>query len=78
MLISKYAVNHLNNTQLYIALHNNAVLTSNSEYFNELHWWCSFSGLQLNPNKSEAILIGSQARLGRESAIHEIKLDMFP
>ena len=31
--------------------------------------------LQLNPDKSEAILIGTQATLRHESAIHEIKLN---
>jgi len=31
--------------------------------------------IELNPHKSEAILNGSQARLRRESAIHELKLD---
>jgi len=38
-----------------------------SECFNELHWWYSFNGLKLNPDKSEAILIWLQARLRRES-----------
>jgi len=35
----------------------------------------SFNGLQLNPDKSKAILFGSQAWLRRESAIHELKMD---
>jgi len=77
-VISKYAVNHLqhaDNTQWYIALRINAALTSISECFNELHWWYSFNGLQLNPNKSETILIGSQARLRSELAFHELNLD---
>jgi hypothetical protein len=77
-VISKYAVNHLqyaDDTQLYIALRNDAALNSITDCFNELHWWYSFNGLQLNPDKSEAILIGTQARLRHESAIHEIKLD---
>jgi hypothetical protein len=62
-------------TQLYIALCNDAALNSISDCFNELHWWYSFNGLQLNHDKSEAILIGTQARLRHEPAIHEIKLD---
>jgi Reverse transcriptase (RNA-dependent DNA polymerase) len=77
-VISRYAVNHLqhvDDTQLYIAVRNDAALTAVSECFNELQWWHSFNGLQLNPGKSEAILIGTQARLRHESAIHEIKLN---
>jgi len=77
-VISKHAVNHLqyaDDTQLYIALRNDAALTAVSECFNELHWWYSFNGLQLNPDKSEAILIGTQARLRHEPDIHEIKLN---
>jgi Reverse transcriptase (RNA-dependent DNA polymerase)/Endonuclease-reverse transcriptase len=77
-VISRYAVNHLqyaDDTQLYIALRNDAALTAVSECFNELHWWYSFNGLQLNPDKSEAIQIGTQARLRHEPAIREIKLN---
>jgi len=68
-VISKYAVNHMQYTHdmhLYIALRYNAALASISECFNVLQWWYSFNGLQLNPDKFEAILIGSQARLRRE------------
>ena len=73
-------VNHLglqyaDDMQLYIALRNDTALNSISDCFNELHWWCSFNSLQLNPDKSEAILIGTQARLRHDLAIREIKLD---
>ena len=46
-----------------------------SHCFNELHWRYFSNSLQHNPDKSEAILIGAQARLRHESAIHEVKLD---
>ena len=77
-VISKFAVNHLqyaDDTQLYIALRNDAALTAVSNCFNELHWWYSVNGLQLNPDKSEAILIGTQARLRNESNINELRLN---
>jgi len=48
-LISKYAVNHLqyaDDTLLYIALHDNAALTSISQCFNELHWFYFFNSMQ--------------------------------
>jgi len=59
---------------LCITLCNYAALTSIGECSKELHWWYSFNGLQLNPAKPDAILIGSQARLRRESAVDELKL----
>ena len=65
-VISKYAVNHqqyADDTQLYMALRKDMALTSISECFKELHWCCSFNSLQLNPDKFEAILIDTQARL---------------
>jgi Reverse transcriptase (RNA-dependent DNA polymerase) len=80
-VISKHAVNHLqyaDDTQLYIALRNATALTAVSDCFNELEWWYCFNGLQLNPDKSEAILIGTQARLRHETDFHEIKLNDAP
>ena len=77
-VISKYAVNHLqyaDDMQLYIALRKVTMLTAVSDCFNELEWWYSVNGMQLNPDKSEAILIGTQARLRHESEIDEIKLN---
>lgn len=76
-VISQFAVNHLqyaDDTQLYIALRNDTALVAISDCFNELHWWYSVNGLQLNPDKSEAILIGTEARLRHEPDLHELKL----
>jgi len=76
-VISRFAVNHLqyaDDTQLYIALRDDSALTALTDCFNDLHWWYTVNGLQLNPDKSEAILIGTSARLRHESNITTLNM----
>src|SRR5258706_332387 len=80
-VISRFEVNHqqyADDTQLYISLLNDIALTALTDCFNELHWWYSVNGLQLNPDKSEAILIGTHARLRQEQHLQEFKLSTTP
>jgi hypothetical protein len=61
--------------QFYIALHNADALMAVSNCSNELHQYYSFNGLQLNPDKSVVILVGTQATLWLQFVIHEIKVN---
>src|SRR5258706_235984 len=76
-VISRFEFNHLqyaDDTQLYISIRNDSALTALTDCFNDLHWWYSVNGLQLNPDKSEVILIGTHARLRQQQNLQEFKL----
>jgi len=45
-----------------------------SDSFNSVHWWLMLNGLSLNPDKSEAIIIGTGARQRSESPLNVIDL----
>ena len=55
---SQYA----DDTQPYICLKEERTLSSLSDCYNSVHWWFTLNGLSLNPDKSEAIIIGTGAR----------------
>jgi len=64
-VISSCGISHAqyaDDTQLYIALNDDRALSSLSDCFHKVHNWFSVNGLSLNPDKSEAIVIGTGAR----------------
>lgn len=76
-VIASFDVNHMqyaDDTQLYIALDGtNAELNINN-CFEAVKGWFTLNGLSLNPDKSEAIVIGTSARQRVEGAISTISL----
>src|SRR5258706_394272 len=50
-------------------------LMSLSACFRKLSWWFSVNGLSLNPDKSEAMIVGTNKRLHSEQCCDSIALD---
>jgi len=74
-VIASFGISHsqyADDTQLYIALNHDNAMQSLSDCFNKIHHWFSVNGLSLNPTKSEAIVIGTDARQRSEGSIDEI------
>ena len=67
---SKYA----DDTELYICLKDERAFCSLTDCFNSVHWWFTLNGLSLNPDKSEAIIIGTGARQRSEGLLDVIDL----
>jgi len=68
--LSQYA----DDTQLYISLKDERALSLLSDCFESVPWWFTLNGSSLNPDKSEAIIIGTGARQRRESSLEVIDL----
>ena len=76
-VITSYGVCHLqyaDNTQLYIALKNEDSISNLQNCANDVYNWFAQNGLSLNPEKSEAILLGTGARLRHEQPISSISI----
>jgi len=76
-VIASFGISHsqyADDTQLYIALNNDKALSSLSDCFRKVHNWFSANGLSLNPDKSEAIVIGTGARLRSEGSLDAITI----
>jgi len=76
-VIASFGISHLqyaDDTQLYIALNNDEALSSLSDCFRKVHNWFSTNGLSPNPDKSEAIVIGTGARLRSEGSLDAINI----
>ena len=74
-VITSYDVCHLqyaDDTQLYIALKNEDSIAKLQNCANDVYNWFAQNGLMLNPEKSEAILLGTGARLRHEQPIFSI------
>jgi hypothetical protein len=68
-------VNHAqyaDDTQLYISLEGNGSVSAINDCFLTLRRWFDSNGLSLNPDKSEAIIIGTAARHRSEGAIEAV------
>jgi hypothetical protein len=77
-LISGFGVNHVqyaDDTQLYVLLRNEGDIQTVNDCFRALHSWFVINGLSLNPNKSEATILGTSARQRREVCISQITLN---
>jgi len=53
---------YADHTQLYNALSTDGALTAINDCFQSIHRWLDANGLCLNPDKSEAIVIGTSGR----------------
>ena len=76
-IISSFNVNHMqyaDDTQLYMALDVSNAMTSLDICFSAIKEWFALNGLSLNPDKSEAIVIGTSARQRIEGPINVVAL----
>ena len=76
-VIASFNISHAqyaDDTQLYIALNHNddRAMSSLSDCFRKVHNWFSLNGLSLNPDKSEAIVIGTGTRQRSEGSLDAI------
>jgi Reverse transcriptase (RNA-dependent DNA polymerase) len=76
-VISSHGVNHAqyaDDTQFYISLPKENDMSKISGCLNAIHQLFAVNGLSLNPDKSEAVVIGTSQRLKLESAASAISL----
>jgi hypothetical protein len=76
-IIASFNVNHVqyaDDTQLYIALDCSSAPTTVDSCFQAVQYWFTLNGLSLNPDKSEAVVIGTGARQRAEGAINAMQL----
>ena len=74
-VITSHGVSHLqyaDDTQLYIALDKDESIEILQNCADAVYSWFAQNGLSLNPEKSEAILLGTGARLRREDRIPSV------
>jgi len=69
-MLSQYA----DDTQLYLTLDGDNPLSVMDNCFNAVDHWFTQNGLALNPDKSEAIIIGTGARRRQEGSISSVSL----
>ena len=70
VLHSQYA----DDTQLYLSLNSVNAQSAMDECFKAVHRWFALNGRALNPDKSEAIVVGTGARRRQEGAIGSVSL----
>ena len=63
---------YTDDTQLYIALSSDGALGVINNCFQPVHRWLDANGLCLNPDKSEAVVIGTSARLRSEPPMQDV------
>ena len=76
-VIALFNVNHMqyaDDTQLYIALDNTSANANMNSCFQAVKNWFTLNGLSLNPDKSEALVIGTKARQRTEGAVDEVSI----
>lgn len=76
-VIDSFGVDHsqyADDTQLYIALNRDGSTSTMEGCFSAVHRWFTANGLSLNPDKSEAIIIGTGARQRVEEEIDSVPL----
>ena len=76
-VIASFNVKHMqyaDDTQLYIARESNNATGNINSCFQAVQQWFALNGLSLNPDKSEAIVIGTGARQRSEGAVNNIAL----
>jgi len=74
-VISSSGVNHVqfaNDTQIYIALKDDNSTSRLSECFCAVQYWLDLIGLSMNPDKTEAIVIGTSARKRMEGLVNTV------
>ena len=65
---------YVDDTQLYLSLKSVDALSAMDDCFKAVHRWFALNGLALNPNKSEAIVVGTGARYKQDGEIHSVSL----
>jgi len=65
---------YVDETQLYISLKDKRAISLLADCIESVHWWFTLNGLSLNPDKFEAIIIGTGARQRSESTLEVIDL----
>jgi hypothetical protein len=76
-VIGSFGVKQLqyaDDTQLYVALSDDKKIPTLTKCFAAVHHWLDMNGLSLNPDKTEAIVIGTGARNRTEGAITAVSL----
>ena len=76
-VISAFAVSHMqyaDDTQLYVALRDVEAIPTLTGCFHAVYHWLDLNGLSLNPEKTEAIVIGTSSRHRREGEIATVQL----
>jgi len=63
---------YADDTQLYIALSTDKALSVINDCFQSVHRWLGANGLCLNPDKTEAIVIGTAARQSSEPLVDDV------
>lgn len=77
-VIKSHGVNHIqyaDDTQLYIGLNCADSLSKVNSCFCSVQQWFTVNGLSLNPDKSEAFVIGTHARHRQEGDLLSVQLD---
>ena len=70
--VSQYA----DDTQLYIGLNDATSVSTLSDCFTAVQHWLDLNGLLMNPDKTEAIVIGTSARQRAEGSSGTRTLDL--
>ena len=76
-VISSFGVNHTqyaDDTQLYVALQNDNAASKLTDCTSTVQHWLDLNGLSMNPDKTEAIVIGTSARQRTESLVANIDI----
>ena len=76
-VITSFGVNHIqyaDDTQLYISLHDDNSITVLQLCEEAVYDWFGQNGLALNPAKTEAIIVGTSARLRQDASIDSVSL----
>ena len=76
-VIASFGIDHAqyaDDTQLYVALNDAKTVPNLTDCFHAIHRWLDINGLSLNPDKTEAIVIGTSARQRVEEPITTIDI----
>ena len=65
---------YADDTQLYVALNDTKPLASLPNCFRAVQHWLDINGLSMNPDKTEAIVIGTGARQRADGPVHTVEL----
>ena len=76
-VITSFGVNHIqyaDDTQLYISLQDSNSITALQLCVEAVYDWFGRNGLELNPAKTEALIVGTSARLRHEAPIASVSM----
>jgi hypothetical protein len=76
-VVGSFGVDHAqyaDDTQLYVALKDTKAVPTLTECITDVHQWLDLNGLSLNPDKTEAIVIGTAARQRADGPIAAVNI----